>query len=130
MTGRSGTPALIERYLYAFDWDVEAIWALSLPIEERDVSELEWILAAPVWPGPAGPYTVTPMEVVMQPTLHASEFDRMLAADVAYPIDITFHLDRWVILDGVHRLLQLHRNGARTARVRIVPPEFLSRPSR
>ena len=118
---------LIERYLYAFDWDVETIWTLELPVQERDLTALEWILTAPVWSGADGPYTVTPLEVLTAPDRHPGEFARMMAADTSYPIDITYHLDRWVILDGVHRLLKLHRAGAHTAQVRVVPETCLCR---
>lgn len=117
---------LVERYLYAFDWDVEAIWKLTLPVESRGMSDLDWILVVPVWGGENGPYTVAPMDVLAAPDQHAEEFARMMAADTSFPIDITYHLDRWVILDGVHRLLKLRRDDARTVRVRAVPGNSLS----
>lgn len=118
-------PELIERYLYAFDWDIAAIWALTLPVTERDIGDFAWMLALPLWPGADGPHSLTPLQVLAEPKVHSAEFVRMARADTAYPLDITFHQDRWVILDGVHRLLKLHRDGARTVRVRVVPREAL-----
>jgi hypothetical protein len=117
--------ALIERYLYAFDWDVEAIWNLPLAVEERSIDDLAWMLELPVWPGPKGSYTLTPLEVLAEPKVYATEFVRMARVDTSHPIDITYHVDRWVVLDGVHRLLKLYRDGARTVRVRNVPAESL-----
>ncbi|MEJ1969071.1 MAG: hypothetical protein WDN03_10645 [Rhizomicrobium sp.] len=117
--------ARIERYLYAFDWDIEAIWALDLPVEDRLIDDLAWMLELPVWAGPNGPYSLSPMEVLKGPKVHAAEYVRMARADTSHPIDIAFHLDRWVVLDGVHRLLKLYRDGAQLVRVRVVPPEAL-----
>jgi hypothetical protein len=105
---------------------VEAIWRLALPVEERAISELAWMLDLPVWPGPEGPYTLTPHAVLVAPERHAAEFARTLAADTVFPIDITWHRERWVVLDGVHRLLKLERDGAQTVRVRVVPRDALN----
>jgi hypothetical protein len=49
----------------------------------------------------------------------------MARADISHPIDITFHDGRWVVLDGLHRLSKLHRDGAKTVRVRVVPKKHL-----
>jgi hypothetical protein len=117
---------LIERYLYSFDWDIEAIWKLPLAVEERSIDDLVWMLSLPVWPGPRGPYSLSPLEVLAEPKVHAAEFVRMARVDLSHPIDITFHVDRWVILDGVHRLLKQYRDGVRTVRVRNVPEAMLT----
>ncbi len=85
------------------------------------------MLALPVWPGRKGPYTLTPLEVLADPKLHAAEFVRLARAETDYPIDITFHNGRWVVLDGLHRLAKLHREGAKTVRVRVVPQDALLR---
>jgi hypothetical protein len=116
---------LIERYLYAFDWDVESLWRLPLAVEERPIADFVWMLDAPVGPGPDGPYTLTPRDVLKDRDVHTAEFARTMKADTAFPIDIAFHRDRWVILDGVHRLLKLYAEKAATVRVRVVPPEHL-----
>ncbi|MEI9995218.1 MAG: hypothetical protein WDM91_11535 [Rhizomicrobium sp.] len=121
----SGRSKLIERYLYAFDWDVEAIWGLSLGVEERPIADLAWMLELPIWPGPQGPYSLTPLEVLAAPKVHSAEFVRLARSDTSYPIDIAWHEDRWVVLDGVHRLAKLHRDGAQTVRVRVVPQTML-----
>jgi hypothetical protein len=116
---------IIERYLYAFDWDIEAIWALDLPVEEKPIADLAWMLETPVWFGPDGPYTLSPNAVAADTQTHAREYVRAMRADTKYPIDIAWHADRWVILDGVHRLLRLSREGATTVRVRVVPKKHL-----
>jgi hypothetical protein len=116
---------IIERYLYAFDWDIEAIWALDLPVEEKPIADLAWMLKTPVWFGPDGPYTLSPNDVIADTQTHAREYVRAMRADTSYPIDIAWHADRWVILDGVHRLLRLSREGAEMVRVRVVPKKHL-----
>lgn len=119
MTGRHAP--VIEAYWYSIDWDVEAIWALDLPSETFLLAELVWHLDAPVWPGAAGPYTVTPRQVLADPAAHAEEHLRILRADLAFPIDIIRHKGRWLILDGIHRLAKATRAGATTIMARRVP---------
>lgn len=120
-----GKAEVVERYWYSIDWDVEALWALELPVEDFPVSELLWHLDVPLWPADGVGYRLSPRRVIAAPEIHRVEFDRMRAADARYPIEITYHLERWMILDGVHRLLKAFVAGAETIRVRKVPRKFL-----
>ena len=43
------------------------------------------------------------------------------AADPAFPIDVIRHRDRWMILDGIHRLARATVSGASEIDGRIVP---------
>ena len=110
-------PAIIASYWYAFDWDVEAIWKLDLPVRTMAVADLLWHLDVPVWED----YRLTPRQVLDDPVRHAGEHARMLAADLAYPIDIFRFRSRWMILDGIHRLLKAHMRGHKQIAVREVP---------
>ena len=49
----------------------------------------------------------------------------MAAADTSYPIDIYFNKNRWLILDGIHRLVKLYKQGTEQVSVRIVTPQHL-----
>jgi hypothetical protein len=48
-----------------------------------------------------------------------------MAADLGFPLDLLFRNDRWVILDGVHRLLKADLLGLSQVRVRRLPPAML-----
>lgn len=53
--------------------------------------------------------------------MHALEFGRTLNADTGYPIDVMFWRGRWLILDGLHRLMNLSMQGMEVVKVRKIP---------
>lgn len=123
MTGPSGYPSVIRRYWYSIDWDVKELWALDLPLAAVGIEPLLWHLDVPVWPDPDGrPYRVTPREVMADPAGHEVEYRRIMAADTGFPIEVIDRDGRPMILDGIHRLTRLWADGAKTIRIRHVPP--------
>jgi hypothetical protein len=52
--------------------------------------------------------------------MHREKIER---ADTSFPIDIMENKGKWLILDGLHRLVKLYEQGAKTVRVRIIPRE-------
>ncbi len=119
-------PSVIESYWYAFDWDVEAIWALDLPVSQMPIARLEWHLDVPLWPFEGRPYTLTPRDVIKAPYRYADEYRRAHRASLVFPIDITWFKGRWLILDGIHRLLKAHELRLDSVSVRKVPRRLLS----
>lgn len=118
-------PRVIETHWHAFDWDVEALWALDLPAVAFPVSRLEWHLDVPVWPRDGVPYSLTPRDVLKSPYRYADEYRRTQAASLVFPIEITWHRGRWLILDGIHRLLKAHELGHEQMIVRKVPRRLI-----
>ena len=118
-------PSIVEKYWYAFDWDVEAIWALDLPVERFPIRRLEWHLDLPAWPFEGKGYVLTPRDVLKSPYRYAEEYQRMQRASLIFPLDIIWFRGRWLILDGVHRLLKAHEQGLDEIMVRKVPRSAL-----
>jgi hypothetical protein len=104
-------PSVIERYWYAFDWDVEALWALDLPARAFPMSRLEWMLDIPAFGFEGKPYCLTPRDVLRQPYRYADEYRRTHTASLLFPIEIIWFRRRWLILDGVHRMMRAHELG-------------------
>lgn len=119
-------PELIRTYWYAVDWDVPALWALDLPTTTMDMTELAWHLDAPVWNDGHADYALTPRMLLATPERYPAERLRLDAADLAYPIEVTFLKDRWLILDGIHRLAKAYREGRTQMHVRQVPAAALA----
>ena len=115
-------PTIIHEIGFDFNWRNQKVWALDVPAEEIPISELSWLLEHPfIWPIPAGYDKVTPHEVMRDPHKYPGEYERMQQADTKYPIDIMFWKNRWLILDGIHRLMKLSLEGAKTIQVRKIP---------
>lgn len=116
-------PKIIEEVGFEFNWSEPKVWALELPVEELPLSELSWHFDVPFLGEKGEGYNLTPRAVMEQPEEHPEEATRTLAADTVHPIDIMENKGRWLILDGLHRLMKLAIQGKTSVRVRKVPRE-------
>ena len=108
------------------NWEEEKIWALQLPIVEMDIKELLWHFDAPWWPNDNGErWTITLWDVIHQNEGSKNEQIKMEKADLSYPIDILENKDKWLVLDGLHRLVKAYKRGQKKISVRIIPRERL-----
>lgn len=115
-------PQIIQEVGFDFSWDERRVWTLDVPTEEMSIGELTWHFDVPfIWSKPDGYYDVTPREVIEQSDLHAEEYERTMQSDTSYPIDIMFWKDRWLILDGLHRLMKQAIQGREVVQVRKIP---------
>ena len=125
MNGRK-TPDIIKEVGFDFSWDERKVWELDFPEEEMPIEELAWHFGIPfIWSKPNGYYDVKPSEVIEHPDLHPEEYERTMQADTSYPIDIMFWRERWLILDGLHRLMKQGIEGVKTVRVRKIPESVI-----
>jgi hypothetical protein len=110
-------PQIIKDVGFDFWWDIEKVWKLDYPIEEISISELDWHFYIPFWNN----YNLKPIDIIITPTKHKDEFDRTIKCDLSYPIDIMFNKGRWLILDGLHRLVKAKIQGLTHVKVRKIP---------
>lgn len=98
-------PQIIKEVGFDFSWSEEKVWALEVPAEDMDIAELTWHFDIPfLWEG--GVYNLKPQEVIDNPDRHMKEYVRTMSADLLHPIDIMENKGRWLILDGLHRLMK------------------------
>ena len=120
-------PEEIREHGLDFHWDNQKVWALDLPVEELDVAEIEWMLDLPFWWRDDAGNTISPREVMGNPSLHPEHMDRVAKADTSYPLDIMQNSHgKWLTLDGLHRLIRAMERGETKVRVRKVPREMTS----
>ena len=118
-------PQIIEDVGFDFSWSEERVWALDVPNEEMDINELTWHFTIPfLWEG-NGVYNLKPQEVLDNPEAHGVEYERTMKADLVYPIDIMQNKGRWLILDGLHRLMKASTLGMAKVTVRKISREFI-----
>lgn len=112
-------PDIIKEVGFDFSWDERKVWELDAPTEEMPIDELSWHFDIPfIWSKPDGYYDVNPSEVIEHPDQHPEEYERTMRADTTHPIDIMFWKKRWLILDGLHRLMKQAIEGAEVVQVR------------
>lgn len=121
-------PKEIQEHGMDFHWDNEKVWSLAIPVEDIDVSELEWHLDVPFWSYEGGHYNLLPRIVLENLDLSPEHKDRVLNADIRYPIDIMENpKGRLVILDGMHRLLRLMNEGHTKVKVRKIGRDHINK---
>ena len=100
---------------------------LPLPIVEINMKELTWHLDMPVWEkDETNDWNLTPREVIKKECGSAGHQKKIEVADVSFPILVARYNARYVILDGIHRLVRLFLQGQKKVKTKIVPTEYLS----
>lgn len=118
-------PQIIKDVGFDFHWDIKKVWALDLPIEEMDMSELEWHFDIPFWWTDGGFFDFKPRQVLDNPEKYPERYKRVMDTDLLYPLDIMFWKGRWLLLDGLHRLTKAQFKGLDKVKVRKVPVEAI-----
>lgn len=114
-------PKIIEDVGFDFNWDVKKVWKLDYPVEEIDIEELTWHFDIPFhWHG-SQIYNLKSIEIINNPDKYKEEYERAMKSDLTYPIDIMWNKGRWLILDGLHRLMKAKILSLRKVNVRKIP---------
>lgn len=117
-------PKVIEEVGFDFDWDEEKVWKLEVPIAEMDIKKLIWHFEIPFWEkDDTDDYNLTPQEVIEKKEGTKNHQKKVEEADLKHPIDIMKNKGRWLILDGLHRLVKAYNLGYNKVKVRIIPRE-------
>lgn len=114
-------PKIIQEVGFDFDWNENKVWALDIPTKIIPLSDLAWHFNIPFWDFQDGKYNLSPNQVVSDPVKFKSEYDRTMETDLSYPIDIMENKGRWLILDGLHRLVKAKILGFDKISVRKIP---------
>ena len=116
-------PQIIKDVGFDFSWDEKKVWALDYKAEEMLIDELVWHFDIPFhWYG-GEIYNLTSKEIIQNPDKYKDEYNRTMRADLSHPIDIMENKGRWLILDGLHRLMKSFIQGKKKVMVRKIPRE-------
>jgi len=114
-------PKIIEKVGFDFRWDNKKVWELDYPVEQMSISELAWHFEIPFWNLGNENYCLSPNQAMQNPEKFQDEYDRTMNADMSHPIDIMENKGRWLILDGLHRLVKAKILGIDIVNVRKIP---------
>ncbi|MEK7650629.1 MAG: cupin domain-containing protein [Patescibacteria group bacterium] len=121
---------LIKQVGFDFSWDEKKVWPLNEPITTMPVADLVWHFEMPFWWENGGVYNLSAKEVIENPELHQEEWQRIQRADTSHPLDVMENKGKWLLLDGLHRLVKLFLAGNKEVPVRIIPrsriPEIMN----
>jgi hypothetical protein len=119
-------PKIIQEVGFDFDWDEQKVWGLNLPVEEMAVSKLEWHFDIPFWWTKGGYYDLKPRSVIDHPNRYPARIKRIMNSDLSHPLDIMRWKGKWLLLDGLHRLVKTKMLRKTNVRVRKVPHKAIS----
>jgi len=114
-------PEIIKKVGFDFSWDEKKVWQLEIPVEEMDISKLVWHLDIPFIWHKKGVYNLGPRKIIEDPKSYPEEYERMMKSDLKYPLDIMRNKGRWLLLDGLHRLMKACSLGMKKINVRKIP---------
>lgn len=114
-------PESVLQYGFDFDWDEKDVWKLDYPSQTINIKQLEWHFSVPFWDWENGNYNLSPNQVIKDKEKYKEQYDRIMDSDIEYPIDIMENRGRYVILDGLHRLVKCKILGYKKVNVRIIP---------
>lgn len=115
-------PQIIKDVGFDFHWSSKKVWALDEPVVEMPIEELMWHFDIPFWEvADTDDYNLKPWEVIKDPDKHSLHYKKIQEADLKYPLDIMENKGRWLILDGLHRLVKAHLQDLKAVMVRKIP---------
>lgn len=117
---RHGLPKRLAEVYVDFYWSQTKLWGLDIEVSEIELERLEWILDFPVWY--LDPHPI-PSTVLASPDTDVSHWQRVMDADLRYPLHVLKWKKRLLVLDGIHRLLRAKIEGKTVLAVKIIEGE-------
>jgi len=127
VTGGNKKPRIFEKLGFGFCWDDNLLKNIDEPITELNMNELLWNLDLPFWEEEKiDDWNLTLREVIQNPERYSNHHQRILKADLSYPVCITKSKNgKWFVLDGTHRLAKAYIDNLKTIKVKIIPSDKL-----
>lgn len=72
----------IDQTWFNFKWDFKKIWQLDLEAEDLALKEIDWHLDVPLWEHKGEPNSITPREVLQNPTRNREHYLKTMDADL------------------------------------------------
>ena len=123
---RKDIPQIIKDVGFDFSWDEKKVWALNIPVTQMDINKLTWHFDIPFHWHRDKVYNLKSREIIDNPDKYKEEYERTMKSDLSHPIDIMDNKGRWLILDGLHRLMKAYTQKKDKVQVRIIPRDKIS----
>jgi len=108
-----------------FKTDEPKLWAVDILVEEIAISKIEYNLDIPYLEQEGtDDWNLTPRMLIENFDKEFFHAKKVNEVDLNYPIEIYFHKEKWIILDGVHRFTKAVYLGHKTIQVRRVSKEI------
>lgn len=121
-------PKILTDAGYEIYCDVKKIQALNLPVVDFEIDKLIWNFDIPFWEKDGtDDWNLTPWDVINKIDGSAGHQERVEQADLQFPILLSNKNDKWLIIDGVHRLVKAFQSEHKTIKAKIVSAETVEK---
>lgn len=108
-----------------FKIDEPKLWKVNIPSEEILISEIDYNLDIPYLEQEGtDDWNLTPRMLIKNFKKEISHAKKVDKSDLKYPIEIYFHKNKRIILDGVHRFTKAVKLWYKKIKVRKVSEEI------
>jgi hypothetical protein len=106
-------------------WETTKVWRLPTAPQVVMLTDLDWNLDLTVWSTVRGEarWDLSPRMVLEHPARYERHWRRILSVDISFPLEMFRQADRWVVLDGYHRLARHRLEERPEVSVRLHPEE-------
>jgi hypothetical protein len=113
---------------YEIYCDTKKIRALNLPVIDFEIDKLIWNFDIPFWEkDETDDWNLTPWDVINKIDGSINHQKRVERADLKFPILLLNKKDRWLIIDGVHRLVKAFQAEHKTIKAKIISAEIVKK---
>jgi hypothetical protein len=118
-------PKTLREAGYEIYCDAEKLAALAIPVVDFEIKDLIWNFDLPLWGKDGESWNLTPWDVINEVSGSASQRRRVEDADLSFPILVLKKNGKWLIVDGVHRVVKVYLNRQQTISAKIVTPDLI-----
>lgn len=102
-------PKILEDAGFDIYVDTSELRDLPIPIQQIDIKDLIWCFDFPFWEKDGtDDWNLTPRDVIEKKPETTEHMKKIEEASLDYPIVVILHKEKWVILDGIHRLVKAY----------------------
>lgn len=123
----SRIPKILRDAGYEIYCDAEKLGALDIPIVDFEIKKLIWNFDLPLWGKDNESWNLTPWDVINKVPGSESQQERVMNADMRYPILVLKKNGKWLIVDGVHRLVKAYIDGQKTISAKILTEDLIKK---
>jgi len=113
-------PKILTDAGYEIYCDTFKLRRLDVPVVDFEINKLVWNFNLPFWEkDKTDDWNLTPREVINKAAGSFRHQKRIGKVNLKYPIFLLYKNKKWLVVDGVHRLVKAHLAGQNTIKAKI-----------
>lgn len=120
-------PQILTDAGYEIYCDTIKLRELDVPIVDFAIEKLVWNFDLPLWEKEGtDDWNLTPREVINNVEGSRIHYQRVQESDLQFPILLTEKSGKWLVVDGVHRLVKAFETGNKTIKAKSFSSEVIA----